>query len=303
MTRCGDGSPTWGRQPEGHGLPTSNQKKRICFVICPIGPHKSRIRTRSDNLLKKVIQPVAEILGYETLRADDPAVGGDLPAAISRHMREDEIVIADMTDLNPNVLYELGRRHAFGGKIVHVAERDSSARLPFDVSHYKVHFYDLKNAPAIEGFRSELRRAIQGAQVERFPLSLEEVQRLSGATVLVQRASGKRSHYDLAVAFVNRRCRRIFLMQRSSTLILGPERGWGEEDQFSKALLKQIRAGAEFLHIVSLEGIRWHLEKKSSTFPDVDTSRSRAQADSRPRGNLGPEGPPLVLSPRPDIKG
>ena len=45
-------------------------KKKICFVIAPIGEEESETRKRSDQILKHVIEPSISECGYKAIRAD-----------------------------------------------------------------------------------------------------------------------------------------------------------------------------------------------------------------------------------------
>ena len=60
----------------------------------------------------------------------------DQPGIISNQvitrLLEDNLVIADLTDRNPNVYYELAVRHAFGKPVIQII--DSNETIPFDVS-------------------------------------------------------------------------------------------------------------------------------------------------------------------------
>jgi hypothetical protein len=84
---------------------------------------------------------------------------------------------------------------------------------------------------------------------------------------------GRRDHYRLARDLVARRPVRALLMQRSSTLLLGPEDGWHHEAEFHDEVWRSVAEGTEWYHIASLEGIERHLRRRSSTF---------ASAGSRP---------------------
>jgi len=105
-----------------------------------------------------------------------------------------------------------------------------------------------------------------------FPLTPDDVIRLAGSTVLVQRIVGRRDHYYLAQHLAKKQSTRMFLMQRSSSLILGPEQGWGAEEVFYKTLITHIEKGTEFLHVASLDGISRHLDRPGSTFPNIKSS-------------------------------
>jgi hypothetical protein len=51
------------------------KKKKHCFVIGPIGKHKSDDRTHADILLRKIIRPTftKNFKEYQVVRADDIA--------------------------------------------------------------------------------------------------------------------------------------------------------------------------------------------------------------------------------------
>jgi len=120
------------------------------------------------------------------------------------------------------------------------------------------------------------------------PLRMGLTLELSGATVVVERKEGRRDHYYLAERLAKVACTRIFLMQRSSTLVLGPEQGWGAEKVFYEALLKRIDRGTAFLHIISLDGITRHLERPQSTFPDMREAVSKLSVEADIVGFRGP---------------
>lgn len=246
---------------------------KTCYVICPLGEEGSDIRKRSDKLLDIIINPVIELTDYELIRADlsKDQWSGTIHDSISAHIFRDDLVIADLTDSNPNVFYELGKRHAWGGRTIHLSTNPE--KLPFDVHHYPVLKYDLSNSDKIEKLRSELRQAIDSLNSITpqcpYPLTPDDVIRLSNATVVVNRILGRRDHYYLAENLAQKKCKRMFLMQRSSSLILGPEQGWGAEEVFYNTIMKKIEENVEFFHVVSLEGISRHLDRPQSTFPKI----------------------------------
>jgi hypothetical protein len=110
-----------------------------CFVIGPIGselaPIGSEARTRYEDSMQvweEIILPACKEVGLETpVRADQLARAGEITEQIFRRLRNDDVVIADVTDANPNVMYELGLRHTLDRLTVQIGEFD---RLPFDVS-------------------------------------------------------------------------------------------------------------------------------------------------------------------------
>ncbi len=263
-----------------------------CFFICPLGTPKSKIRNCADAVLNQIVRPVVAALGYNVERADLATEHQwSIPESISQHIFEDDLVIADLTKCNPNVFYELGKRHAWGGRCIHLTQNIKT--LPFDISHYRVIEYNLLDPASLDEVRKNLRLGIRSIEKVPyqcpFPLTPEKLIELSGATVLLGRVDGRRDHYYLAEQIAKSDCRRIFLMQRSSSLILGPEQGWGAEKNFYYSVLQKIEDGAEFFHVVSLVGIARHLARPQSIFPETVMALKRLSKDDECVGINGPK--------------
>ena len=60
---------------------------------------------------------------------------------IIQGLTESHVVIAEITPPNPNVFYELGYSHALHKPTILLADREATT-LPFDLSGYRVIFYD-----------------------------------------------------------------------------------------------------------------------------------------------------------------
>jgi len=71
------------------------------------------------------------------------------------------IVIADLTGLNPNVMYELGLAHSFNKKTIIITQDDLNA-LPFDLKQYRAKDYSIhfKKFAELVDF---LKRMLEGA--------------------------------------------------------------------------------------------------------------------------------------------
>jgi hypothetical protein len=107
------------------------RSKPICFVIAPIGELDSDTRIRSDKVLEFIIKPAASKCGYKVIRADQISEPGLITSQVTQHILNDPLVIADLTDYNPNVFYELAIRHAAGKPCIHLIGKAQS--LPFDI--------------------------------------------------------------------------------------------------------------------------------------------------------------------------
>lgn len=109
-----------------------------CFIIGPIGdkfaPVGSAGRERYEDAIQvfeSVILPACRANGLEPVRADGIAKSGEITEQIFRHLSEDEVVIADVSGGNPNVMYELGLRHTRDLLTIQIGEY---GQLPFDVN-------------------------------------------------------------------------------------------------------------------------------------------------------------------------
>ena len=88
-----------------------------------------------ENFLKPELQG----LGYSVIRADDIQKAGAITKDIVVHIVEADLVIADLTDLNPNVFYELGARHALRGRgTIMLLDENKTPDIPFDLSAYRI---------------------------------------------------------------------------------------------------------------------------------------------------------------------
>lgn len=103
-----------------------------CFVICPIGEKDSKTRELSDVLYDHVIVPFCDKMRIEPTRIDKINKTGVITEAIIKNILSADLVVADLRDLNPNVFYELGFRHATGKPVVLI--KPMSEKRPFDIS-------------------------------------------------------------------------------------------------------------------------------------------------------------------------
>lgn len=110
---------------------------KVCFVICPIGEENSSERIHSDWLFEAIIDPVfkKEYADFEVIRADKITKSGMIDTQIISLILNSDIVIADVTFLNPNVFYEIGIRHTVQKPIIHM--HLEGQRIPFDIGGFR----------------------------------------------------------------------------------------------------------------------------------------------------------------------
>ena len=112
-------------------------KPPSCFVIMPFGGVWDEYYTR-------VYKPAIEDAELEPVRADEVFRAGSVLQEIVHLLSQSKVVLADITETNRNVHYELGLAHALGKPAVLVAPKGMT--LFFDVGQERMVTYDKNDA-------------------------------------------------------------------------------------------------------------------------------------------------------------
>ncbi|MFJ3816303.1 hypothetical protein [Streptomyces sp. NPDC090056] len=146
---------------------------RTCFVVGPIGDqyaaHGSPEREAYEHhlgIFEQVIAPACERYGITAVRADRIAHAGDINEQICRRVIESDLVIADVSGGNPNVMYELGLRHVTGKPTIHIGE---AGQLPFDIASIRTIRYQ-RSRSHLAGARKEIESALEVGIQDGFEL-------------------------------------------------------------------------------------------------------------------------------------
>ncbi len=134
----------------------NKENKESCFIITPIGDDLAPIRRHIDGIIDAVIEPA---LGdkYKIVVAHRISEPGSITKQIIREIYTSKLVIANLTDRNPNVMYELAFRHSLGKPVIMIAEKGTP--LPSDIIMERTIFYQ-NDAKGV----LELRKCIQKAE-------------------------------------------------------------------------------------------------------------------------------------------
>ena len=101
-----------------------------CFIATPF---------RGFEVLRQVIAKSLREMRVEPLLLENLRPSGDVAEMTLGEIRRADFVIADLTDNNPNVTYELGYARGLEKPLLVLVQRN--ARVPFNVSSFLVNVY------------------------------------------------------------------------------------------------------------------------------------------------------------------
>ena len=129
---------------------------KVCFIISAIGESGTPTRERADKVYKYLIAPVCEDLGYKPIRVDHVNAVDNINETIINYLKTAHMVVADMTEHNPNAFYELGFRQALELPLVPIIE--SGGKLPFE--NFKMPISRLDKATTLESIDKKLNQKL-----------------------------------------------------------------------------------------------------------------------------------------------
>ena len=121
------------------------------FVVMPFGlkearpastkPARPAVEVDFDVVYKALVGPALAHAGCVPFRADQQEAAGDIRTDMFYELVTADVVVADISVLNPNVFYELGIRHGVAASGVFMIHGGWSKR-PFDVAPDRTFDYD-----------------------------------------------------------------------------------------------------------------------------------------------------------------
>ena len=131
---------------------------RVCFIIMPFSDTDSCTEQEWTQIFEDVFRPAVENAGLDYECRRSVPTRGNIVASILQDLNDGYLVIADLTDRNANVFYELGVRHALKDRTILLAQ--SLADVPFDLSVYAAHEYGWRTSEERQDLAERLRQLL-----------------------------------------------------------------------------------------------------------------------------------------------
>lgn len=244
-----------------------------CFVVMPFGRSPSEQRLYRG-WYEHVIEPAIRDAGYVPVLAAAQEQPEAINDEIRRHLAMDEMAVIDLAgptpsdSPNPNVMYELGIRHAFGLPMVMLAWEGQM--LPFDISNQRA-IMSGRDMVDIAPTRKRLTSFIFAAREGRFYRPMDAVGRhaqLSAAMSDLNEESVLKTLVEEIEDLKKRTSRPRYLPLVRGNLV---------RDHLSKRAKGQLR------HALSARGIAESLWKELLTIEiplDMQADARRWESDS-----------------------
>lgn len=108
------------------------EEREKCFVIMPISDQGDYSKGHFQKVFEQIFKPAIWDAGYEAYRVDQDKISSPIINKIFEAIQDCPMALCDLSNRNPNVLYELGLRQAYDKPVVLV--QDEKTPRIFDVS-------------------------------------------------------------------------------------------------------------------------------------------------------------------------
>lgn len=136
--------------------------QKVCFIISTIGEEGSPERLTADEKYDLVFEPVLKELKYTAIRADKESTPNSISRDIISRIIHSNLVIADVSDYNPNVFYELAIRNAVKRPVIVI--KKPTQKLPFDIIDKRAISLDMTSNRQWVNSKAQLAEYIESAE-------------------------------------------------------------------------------------------------------------------------------------------
>lgn len=134
----------------GNPLPDDTYRGDV-FMVMPFAD-------KFTPVYEQLVKPTVEELGLSIKRGDDPMTDESIMLEVWSMIHACKVVIADCTDLNANVFYEIGIAHSIGKQVVTLIQ--DASQLPFDIRHRRAIVYNT-SFDQVDGFKTRLKDTLR----------------------------------------------------------------------------------------------------------------------------------------------
>lgn len=155
----------------------------------------SKKKINLDAIYSDIIKPAVISCDYECIRGDEVLDSGLIDESMYYGILESDLVVADITTLNPNAIYELGVRHGVR-RFRTIIMMESGDKFFFDLNHnrtltYTYHKNKKQYSEEVEAVKDRLTKIIQeidkheqiDSPLYKFIPDLNEPQRLNKESI------------------------------------------------------------------------------------------------------------------------
>lgn len=128
----------------------------LAFILMPIGERDSSEYQDWRCVFDTVLKPAITQRGFRVVRSDELA--GNLVAAIVGAICRAKVVIADISGLNPNVMWELGIAHTLAKRVIIVSQ---DRQIPTLLKTERVTRYDASQSKGGKPFQKDISVALE----------------------------------------------------------------------------------------------------------------------------------------------
>jgi hypothetical protein len=153
-----------------------------CFSIQPFDGGKF------DKRFDEVYKPAIVAAGLEPYRVDrDPGVSIPIDT-IEQGIRDSIICLADVTEDNPNVWFELGYAIACNKEVVLVCSNERTTKFPFDIQHRTIIRYGTGSPSDFQNLSRQITEKIAAylKKLESLEKSVTEIKKVTSSDGLSQ---------------------------------------------------------------------------------------------------------------------
>jgi DNA-binding CsgD family transcriptional regulator len=143
--------------------------KEICMVLMPF-------KEPFDTYYHEIIEQTIIDLGLLPYRGDSLFRPSPIMNDIWDLIKASKIIIADLTEKNPNVFYELGLSHSIGKPVILITA--SIGDVPFDLQSLRVIIYNKENPYWGLDLKNKIKSSIQEIMIsptEAVPLMFRKI--------------------------------------------------------------------------------------------------------------------------------